>query len=358
MQRDNHEYEAPIAEVRILRDDDHHSHRPTAPMIGTTNPSSVVSPNNSMSPLSNNQRITPVVATEIANGYPPRKNSDPRGYNHPNETDSYEDDSYVDNSQLSSLQTSLPTVTNNTRSGDASQLYHVLNSRGEPTSPALERRLRDFRFAQKKRREKYGDERPWGILGLYDYLAGVRTDVEWAEDAAWRREHDEPYLSWTDFDSSKDTGLNRPFFTYIFMIICTFFLILSIGLNGWNIEKPSVNPMIGPSANTLIRIGAKYTPLMFEQNQWWRLVSPMVLHAGAIHYAVNMLAFWFIGKAIEQSHGFIVTAFLFIVPAFGGTILSALFLRQYISVGASGGIFGLIGLLQFQSCAYFVILLR
>jgi membrane associated rhomboid family serine protease len=331
-----HENKAPIAEVRIVHEDDiHDGPHPTAPVFGHTNPY----------PAMTNARVTPVMATEVTDGYPPRKNSDPRAYHQPNETDSYEENSYLDNdrnSQLSSIQTSLPTATN-ARSGDASQLYHVLNSGGE-ASPALERRLRDFRFAQKKRREKYGDERPWGILGLYDYLTGVRTDVEWAEDAAWRREHDEPYLSWTDFDSSKDTGLNRPFFTYIFMIICTFFLILSIGLNGWTIEQPSVNPMIGPSADTLIRIGAKYTPLMFGENQWWRLVSPMVLHAGVIHYAVNMLAFWFIGKAIEQSHGFIVTAFLFIVPAFGGTILSALFLRQYISVGASGGIFGLIGL--------------
>lgn len=40
----------------------------------------------------------------------------------------------------------------------------------EGLSPALEARLRDFEFAQKKRRETYGSERPWGILGLYDHL--------------------------------------------------------------------------------------------------------------------------------------------------------------------------------------------
>ena len=34
---------------------------------------------------------------------------------------------------------------------------------------------------------------------------------------------------------------------------------------------------------------------------------------------------------------------LFVVPAIGGTILSAIFLPEYITVGASGGIFGLIG---------------
>ena len=48
-------------------------------------------------------------------------------------------------------------------------------------APALARRIRDFQFAQEKRRKKYGDERPWGILGLYDHLAAIRVDVEWAE---------------------------------------------------------------------------------------------------------------------------------------------------------------------------------
>ena len=59
-------------------------------------------------------------------------------------------------------------------------------------APALARRMRDFQFAQEKRRKKYGNERPWGILGLYDHLAAVRMDVEWAEDAAWRRANGEP----------------------------------------------------------------------------------------------------------------------------------------------------------------------
>lgn len=56
-----------------------------------------------------------------------------------------------------------------------------------------------------------------------------------------------------------------------------------------------------------------------------------------------MAAIWFIGYAFEMSHGFMSTALIFIVPAIGGNIMSALFLPEYISVGASGGIFGLIG---------------
>jgi len=83
--------------------------------------------------------------------------------------------------------------------------------------------------------------------------------------------------------------------------------------------------------------------LIVKEGEVWRLLSPMVLHAGFVHFFLNMLALWFVGKAIEQSHGFFASMLLFVVPAIGGTILSAIFLPNMISVGASGGIFGLIG---------------
>ena len=35
-------------------------------------------------------------------------------------------------------------------------------------------------------------EKPWGILGLYDHLTGIRVDIEWAEDGAWRRANGQP----------------------------------------------------------------------------------------------------------------------------------------------------------------------
>lgn len=206
----------------------------------------------------------------------------------------------------------------------------------------LTRRMRDFKFAQQKRRHKYGVRKPLGIYGLYDHLAGIRTDVEWAEDAAWRRHHGEPYLSWSDFDGCKNAGLNKPFFVYFTISICTVMLVISIFMNG-GFEESSVNPMIGPSSETLINLGAKKTDLIIDEGEYYRLFAPMILHAGIIHYIVNMFVLWFIGRAIELSHGTLATAIIFILPGLGGNILSAIFLSEYISVGASGGIFALIG---------------
>jgi membrane associated rhomboid family serine protease len=210
--------------------------------------------------------------------------------------------------------------------------------------PALERRVRDFRFAQAKRRERHGDQKPWGIYGLYAHLSDIRADLEWAEDAAWRRQRGQPYLSWRDFDKGRDKGLhNRPLFTYAAMALCTIMMVVTFGVNGWKFEPLNVNPLIGPSSETLIRCGARDTNLIVNEGQWYRLFTPMILHAGLVHFFFNMMALYFIGGAVESSHGFASAAVLFIIPAVGGNILSAICLPQYISVGASGGIFGLIG---------------
>ncbi len=121
-------------------------------------------------------------------------------------------------------------------------------------------------------------------------------------------------------------------------------MITSIARNdNWTLKPISVNPMLGPSSATLVEMGAKDSRLIVQEGQAWRVLSAMFLHAGLIHFTLNMLALWFIGKAIEQCHGFFASMLLFVAPGIGGTILSAIFLPNFISVGASGGIFGLIG---------------
>ena len=67
-------------------------------------------------------------------------------------------------------------------------------------------------------------------------------------------------------------------------------MFTSIYLNDWSFEPLSINPMIGPSAETLLRLGAKDSYLIVVQSEIYRLASPMILHAGLIHYFLNMFA--------------------------------------------------------------------
>ncbi|KAH7425315.1 hypothetical protein KP509_11G049000 [Ceratopteris richardii] len=56
-----------------------------------------------------------------------------------------------------------------------------------------------------------------------------------------------------------------------------------------------------------------------------------------------MLSLLFIGIKLEQEFGLIRIGILYVLSGFGGSLLSALFLRNGISVGASGALFGLLG---------------
>ena len=66
-------------------------------------------------------------------------------------------------------------------------------------------------------------------------------------------------------------------------------MITSIAKNNhWQLEPLSVNPMLGPSPDTLVEMGAKDSRLIVQEGQAWRVLSAMVLHAGLIHFFLNM----------------------------------------------------------------------
>ncbi|KAL2902581.1 RHOMBOID-like protein 2 [Bienertia sinuspersici] len=103
------------------------------------------------------------------------------------------------------------------------------------------------------------------------------------------------------------------------------------------------NPLLGPSSNTLMDLGALQWDKVVNQHQGWRLITCIWLHAGVIHLLINMLSLVFIGIRLEQQFGFVRIGILYLIAGVGGSVMSALFLRKNISVGASGALFGLLG---------------
>ncbi|XP_071692320.1 RHOMBOID-like protein 2 [Rutidosis leptorrhynchoides] len=103
------------------------------------------------------------------------------------------------------------------------------------------------------------------------------------------------------------------------------------------------NPLFGPSSSTLEKLGALEWDKVVNGHQAWRLVSCIFLHAGVVHLLANMLSLVFIGIRLEQQFGFVRVGILYMLAGIGGSILSALFITNNISVGASGALFGLLG---------------
>ncbi|XP_076909758.1 RHOMBOID-like protein 2 [Bidens hawaiensis] len=103
------------------------------------------------------------------------------------------------------------------------------------------------------------------------------------------------------------------------------------------------NPLLGPSADTLEKMGALDVSKVVDDHQGWRLITCIWLHGGVFHLLANMLSLLVIGIRLEQEFGFIRIGLLYVISGFGGSLLSALFLQGGISVGASGAVFGLLG---------------
>ncbi|MCH1922416.1 rhomboid family intramembrane serine protease, partial [Shewanella sp. A3A] len=51
----------------------------------------------------------------------------------------------------------------------------------------------------------------------------------------------------------------------------------------------------------------------------------------------------FIGLRLEQQFGYVRIGAIYLLSGLGGSVLSSLFIRNHISVGASGALFGLLG---------------
>ncbi|KAL6006314.1 hypothetical protein ACLOJK_040361 [Asimina triloba] len=123
------------------------------------------------------------------------------------------------------------------------------------------------------------------------------------------------------------------------------YCILSSTLGRFSFEPLSVNPLLGPSLQTLDDMGALDWKKVVHEGEGWRLMSCIWLHAGVIHLLANMLSLLFIGIRLEQEFGFLRIGLLYLLSGFGGSLASALStqIHKSISVGASGALFVSVG---------------
>ncbi|MHB8654596.1 MAG: rhomboid family intramembrane serine protease [Terriglobia bacterium] len=99
----------------------------------------------------------------------------------------------------------------------------------------------------------------------------------------------------------------------------------------------------GIDNSVLARLGAMFGPAI-EAGQWWRLVTAIFLHASLIHIGFNLWCLFDLGPTVESLFSTAKFIFLFLVTGIAGFMLSFWWNRGF-SVGASGAILGLIGIL-------------
>ncbi len=88
-----------------------------------------------------------------------------------------------------------------------------------------------------------------------------------------------------------------------------------------------------------------FVPLEYglEQGQWWRLFSPMLLHFGFLHLAMNMLWYWEIGRRIEHQQGQVFLILLTLIAALVSNASQFVFSEASLFGGLSGVLYAVLG---------------
>ena len=181
-------------------------------------------------------------------------------------------------------------------------------------------------------------------------LAGARVregDLVGAARAYREAEPRAPYeeraaiaarLGWLNKEMG-NTGSAQRYFgrarTGVFMPVVTYTLIaISAGV--------SLTSFFSPEGEALVSLLGLFKPEV-AAGEYWRLLTVTLVHGGLLHLLMNMFALWIVGPLAEALYGRAMFLAIYLLSALGGSIASYLFVPGP-SVGASGAIFGLFGL--------------
>ncbi|HEY9849791.1 MAG TPA: rhomboid family intramembrane serine protease [Leptolyngbyaceae cyanobacterium] len=125
-------------------------------------------------------------------------------------------------------------------------------------------------------------------------------------------------------------------------------------LIGINILVFLLEIRLGGSENieTLKRLGA-LVPAIFWNGEWWRILNATFLHFGVLHLTMNMVGLYALGSFVELSLGvwrYLVSYFvsgmgsMFVIAVVARTLQTESAMEQ-ITVGASGAIMGMVGVM-------------
>lgn len=133
-------------------------------------------------------------------------------------------------------------------------------------------------------------------------------------------------------------NFGKPRLIWVLIVInVIMFIMLELNGGSTNIE-------------TLITNGAKYNPAIVD-GEWWRIVSSMFLHIGALHLLMNMIAVYYLGTAVEKIYGSIRFIIIYFIAGTIGGLTSFAF-NIHVAAGASGALFGLFGALLYFGVIY------
>jgi membrane associated rhomboid family serine protease len=128
--------------------------------------------------------------------------------------------------------------------------------------------------------------------------------------------------------------------------------LLFIQLIVCGIATLEVNPMIGPFPDAFSEWGGKNAYLLLDKHQYFRLITPVFLHVGVLHFAANAFCQLEACALFEREWGSCRWLTAYIISGVGAVAASCVINPDEIGVSSSGAIMGLYGAKISQVVAY------
>lgn len=172
-----------------------------------------------------------------------------------------------------------------------------------------------------------------GVLSLYMHVTEIKEDLDYAA-----------YFTDQEYVDVLKKNRRFPFVTLVLMIALSGLFIIQIHKNGWIFESFRDNPFFGPSAETMIHLGAVYTPDILENKSFHKLLSAVGLHGGILHILVHLPLLYKISSAMEQAGNRVVLVLLFLFTGFCANVATATIGEPFmLHCGSSGALCGWFG---------------
>lgn len=132
-------------------------------------------------------------------------------------------------------------------------------------------------------------------------------------------------------------GASSPIVTQVLIGINVAVYLIGLGNNVFIFDY-------GVLGSGLLFTDQTFKPIGVAHGEWYRLVTGGFLHANILHVGMNMFALWMLGSQLEAAVGRLRFAVVYGAALLAGSLGVMILAPHEPTVGASGAIFGLLGL--------------
>lgn len=162
------------------------------------------------------------------------------------------------------------------------------------------------------------------LLGLFAFAGGI-----WGLREAKRMRLEDLIPTPEAIEFAQQAENTVPYYSYIF--IACFVAVQLAQFNAGLDESVAATGLISEA--------------VWQRSEFWRILTSGAMHYGFLHIYFNSQAFYGFGGLIETLSNRAHLAIVFLLSVIGGNLLSLAAMPDVPSVGASGGIMGMVGYL-------------